>query len=159
MSNENKIYEITQMMSNNQIIKGDVNQAADMIKAMLSEKYIKPITKAVAAENKRVKKNPTREARLLDALKPFIDYRSHETVNKTIDMLHMMETLRGLSSQMPKNEYKPLRHMGGGVAAASGDASLHDDGVYDVDERCAGHKNTPNLAPIFAIMALACLSQ
>jgi len=157
MSNENKIYEITQMMSNNQVVRGDVNQAADMVKAMLSEKYIKPITKAVAAESKRVRKNPTREARLLDAMKPFIDYRSHDTVNKTIDMLNMMETLRNLSPQMPQNAYVPKRHVG--ITATSEDASLRNDGVYDVDERCAEYKNTPNLAPIIAMIALASLAQ
>ena len=157
MSNESKIYEITQMMGDNQVIKGDVSQAANMIKAMLSEKYITPITRAVAAENKKARKNPTREARLLEALKPFMDYKSHDAVNKTIDALHMMETLRALSSHMPKGSYTPKRHVGAASVAAAGDTSLRGDGVYDMDDRCMEHKNKPNLAPILAVMALACL--
>ena len=158
MSRESKIYEITQMMSDNRVIKGDVNQAANMVKSMLSEKYITPITKAIAAENKKVRKNPTREARLLDALKPFMDHKSHDAVNKTIDMLNMMETLRGITSQLPKKAYVPMERMPP-VAAASGDASLRADGVYDVDEKCMEHKAVPRLTPIFAIMALAVLAK
>ncbi|MDR2183575.1 MAG: hypothetical protein LBE55_05320 [Clostridiales bacterium] len=157
MVQESKIYEITQMMSDNKVIRGDVNQAASMVKDMLSEKYITPITKAIAAENKKARKNPTREARLLDALKPFMDHKSHTVVDKTIDMLHMMETLRGISAQLPNNAHIP-GHMAP-LAAASGDASLRGDGVYDVDERCMEHKTAPRLMPIFAIMALAVLAQ
>ena len=154
MNSENRIYEITQMMSDNKVIRGDVNQAANMVKNMLSEKYLTPITKAIAAENKKARKNPTREARLLDALKPFMDHKSHEAVNKTLDMLHMMETLRGISAQLPENAYVP----GGSAAsveAASGDASLRTDGVYDVDEKCMEYKAAPSLMPVFAVMALA----
>jgi hypothetical protein len=160
MNSESKIYEITQMMSDNKVIKGDVNQAANMVKTMLSEKYIAPITNAIAAENKKARKNPTREARLLDALKPFMDRKSHDAVNKTIDMLHMMETLRGISAQLPKNAFVPRSHdynREAPVAAASGDASLRADGVYDVDEKCMEHKAAPGLMPIFAVMALAVL--
>ena len=162
MNNESKIYEITQMISDNKVIKGDVNQAANMVKTMLSDKYIKPITKAIAAENKRVRKNPTREARLLDALKPFMDHKSHDAVNKTIDMLHMMETFRGITAQLPKNAYVPRNRnyeSETSVAAASGDASLRADGVYDVDEKCMEHKAAPSLMPIFAVMALAVLAK
>jgi len=158
MTGESKIYEITQMMSDNQIIKGDVNQAATMVKTMLSDKYIAPITKAIAAENKRARKNPTREARLLDALKPFMDHKSHDAVNKTIDMLHMLETMRGISAQLPKNAYVPAAGATP-VAAASGDASVHGDGVYDVDEKCMEYKAAPSLMPIIAVMALATLAR
>jgi len=158
MDRASKIYEITQMMNDNQVIKGDMSQAANMVKSMLSEKYLAPINKAIAAENKRARKNPTREARLLDALKPFMDHKSHDAVNKTIDMLHMMETLRGISAQLPKSAYTPMNHVPN-LAAASGDASLRDDGVYDVDEKCMEYKQTPNLMPIFCMMALATMSR
>ena len=159
MTRESKIYEITQMMSDNKVIKSDVNQAANMVKAMLNEKYVTPIAKAIAAENKKVRKNPTREARLLDALKPFMDHKSHDAVNKTIDMLHMMETLRGITAQLPKKAYVPGGRVAS-VAAASGDASLRSDGVYDVDEKCMEHNAAPSLMPIFAVvMALAYMKQ
>jgi len=143
------------MMSDNQLIKGDVNQAASMIKSMLNEKYIAPISRAIASENKKARKNPGREARLLDALKPFMDAKTHEAADRTINMLFMMETFRGLSSQLPRGAYVPPKPMAQ-LSTAVQESSLRDDGIYDMDERCLQHKKMPTLAPIFVMIALAC---
>jgi len=157
MSNENKIYEITQMMSDNQVIRGDVSQAAGMIKAMLSEKYLNPITRAITAENKKARKNPCKEARLLDALKPFMDDKNHQAVDKTIDALYMAETLRGLSANLPVRtpirQHKPASSFVNALA----DDSVHEDGIYDVDARCAAYAGKPPLSPFFVMMALCAM--
>ena len=157
MSDGNKIYEITQMMGNNQVIRGDVNQAAGVIRAMLNEKYITPITKAIAAENRKVRKNPCKEARLLDALKPFVDVSNHETLEKTIEALYMIETLRGLSSNIPKVAVAPNQKTRA-ASLSPQDSSVHTDGIYDIDERCFEHKRHQPLMPIIAIMALCALA-
>ena len=157
MSQENKIYEITQMMSDNQIIRGDVSHAAGMVKAMLSEKYIAPITRAIAAENKKARTSPSREARLLAALKPFVDAGSHETLERAIDMLHMAETFKGLTKNMPAHQ-RPYAAQRQTHAAHMQDASIHEDGVYDVDQRCVGFKSQSPLAPIFLLMAMRAMN-
>ena len=162
MANENKIYEITQMISDNQVIQGDVNHAAGMIRAMLSEKYISPITRAINAENKRVRKNPCREARLLDALKPFTNQQNQQTLEKAIDTLHMLETMRGLSKQMPNNNHSYNSNLFQPLAAANiqghnqvtADNSYKEDGIYDIDEKCMGHQSQIPLMPIILIMSL-----
>ena len=191
MSTENKIYEITKMMSDNQIIKGDVNQAADMIRAMINEKYIMPIVNAVDMENEKARKNPGKEVRLLNALKPFVASNSHNSVDKAIDMLHMVETLKGLSAQLPERhiERRGQRYnegyaggynegqnggynerynegyverpavMAAGMAQGLADASLHSDGVYDIDQRCVKHRAAPGLMPFLAIMMLGFMGQ
>ena len=153
MSGENKIYEITQMMNDNQVIRGDVNHAAGVIKAMLNEKYIAPITRAIAAENKKARKNPCKEARLLAALKPFVDARSHSNLEKAIDVLYMAETFRGLTGNMPKPQN--FRQT---MAANVQDASVHGDGVYDVDQQCIEFKRQSPFAPIFILMALRAMN-
>ena len=157
MSNENKIYEITQMMSDNQVIRGDVSQAAGMIKAMLSEKYLNPITRAITAENKRARKNPCKEVRLLDALKPFMDAKNHQAVDKTIDALYMAETLRGLSAKLPNRPPVRQHKPNASIVNALADDSIHEDGIYDVDERCAAYSGRPSLSPFFVIMALCAM--
>ena len=158
MSSENKIYEITKMMADNRVIKGDVNHAANMVKTMLSEKYVAPITRAIGAENKKVRKNPSREARLLEAVKPFMDGERHPALNRAIDALHMVETLRGLSDQMPKSVHLTPK----GITAAGlglGGGSVHEDGIYDMDERCASHQGQMPLMPIFVVMAMAAMGR
>jgi hypothetical protein len=154
MSNESKIYEITRMMRDDQVIKGDVNHAANMVKAMLKEKYVAPITRAIAAENKKARKNPCKEAKLLEVVKSFVDSGQHESLDRAIDALHMAETLRGLSAQMPKHSYGPMKREMMAAGFESGNGSIREDGVYDVDERCAGHKGQRPLMPIFAVMAM-----
>ena len=145
-----KIYEITQMMNDGRVIRGDVNHAAGMIKSMLSEKYIAPITRAITAENKKARKNPSKEARLLEAIKPFVDAGSHSTIERAVDLLYMIETLRGLTGQMPGQAYVPPR----GTRGMQQDNSSHADGVYDVDERCVEHSRQPALMPLLVLMAM-----
>jgi len=165
-----EIMEITQMMSDNNRIKGDVSQAAEMVRSMFNEKYIAPITRAINTENKRAKNHPVREARLLKALKPFVDAGRHPGIDRAMDALHMAETLRGLKSTMPLPHTPrtpaptsaPVR-TAEAAAAFHGygyDTSIHPDGVYDVDYDClegsAPRNIEPpaNLLPIFFAMAM-----
>jgi len=155
---ENKIYEITQMMSDGRVIQGDVNHAAGMIKSMLNEKYVAPFARAISVENARSRKNPGKEARLLEAIKPFVDTRRHDALERAIDALHTMETLRGLNKQMPRPVYQAqtppqtLRRTEGDFVQ---DASVREDGVYDVDDRCMGFRGQPTLMPLLMFMAMA----
>lgn len=141
MSGEKQIYELTQMMSDSGVVRGDVNHAAGVIKAMLREKYITPVTKAFAAENKKVRKNPCKEVRLLDAVKPFLDVGRHEMLERAVDALYMAETFRGLAGQMPQ---ATLRSSG----------AQEGDGVYEVDEGCLAMTRQPTLVPLLALMAM-----
>ena len=158
---ENKIYEITQMMSDGRVIQGDVNHAAGMIKSMLNEKYVAPIARAISVENTRARQNPGKEARLLEAMKPFVDTRRHGALERAIDALHTMETLRGLNKQMPRPVYQAqaqtqaLRRPGVDFVQ---DASVREDGVYDVDDRCMGFRGQPALTPLLMFMAIAAMS-
>jgi len=152
MSQENKIYEITQMMSDNQVIRGDVSHAAGVIKAMLNEKYIAPIARAIDAENKKARKNPSKEARLLAALKPFVDINSHRALEKAIDILYMQDTFRGLAGGMNRPR-KPA------ATKAAAIDSIHEDGIYDIDRRCMEFSGQAAILPIFLMMTAIRASQ
>ena len=129
------------------LLQGDVNQAADMIKSMLSDKYISPIKKAIEKENKRVRRNPCDETRLLDALKPFMEASGRGAIERTVDLLHLRATLRGLAygDQKPEIRSQSLKAQ---------DASVHRDGVYDVDRVCAGLEGTNSMMPLILMMIL-----
>jgi len=178
-----EVMEFTQMMSDNQQIRGDVNQAADMVRNMFSEKYLSPITKAIATENQKARKNPCKEARLLEALKPFIDHNNHAGINAAVDALYMIETLRGLRSGLPA-QFAPAagktvvsqstnqnpggrgrgwgRNVGNRNASqninenSNRDTSIQDDGVYDIDQTCIRQREfTPNnLAPMLLALTM-----
>ena len=149
MDKNEQIYEIASIVGDNKLFKGDMSQAAGMIKSMLSEKYIAPIKNAMESENKRSRKNPNKEARLLEALKPFIPESNHHKLNNTIDAIHFMETVRGMQNMLPQRQAVPVKTLG----VASVDPSVHEDGVYDFDEMCLNSPKS-NIVPIFMAMIM-----
>ena len=122
------------------LVQADVNQAAHLVRSMLTEKYISPIKAAVQNENKRIKKNPCKNARLLEALKPFVDANVRQSLASTIDMLYTIQTIQGVTGVsagagmgMGASGALPLKSSGVSVQN-----SIHPDGIYDIDPVCAG---------------------
>ena len=147
---ENKIYEITRLM-------GDAGHASSLVRGMLHEKYIRPIESAIAAEGKKVRKNLSNEARLLAALKPFVPATSQKNLEQTMEMLHLLETAKGLSRQMPPPATRqPLRAQ----ETTCKDEARHADGIYEIDKNCQNILNKGQnesqcpFAPLLMMLAL-----
>ena len=155
MIENEKIYEIASIMNDNQLFKGDVNHAANMVRGMLTEKYIAPIKKAIEKENARSRKNPNKEARLLAALKPFVAKEAHKKLDEVVDAIHLMETMRGLKEHLPKPKAVTAQNIPQPEDAPK-DPSVHPDGVYNIDEDCMKNKSNP-LIPFFMAIYLASL--
>ncbi|MCL2855238.1 MAG: hypothetical protein FWE21_06425 [Defluviitaleaceae bacterium] len=94
---------------------------------MLESKILQAtqMMKAIEQKSKHARKNPSKEARLLHALKPFINPTSHKTLEDTADMLHLMETMRAVTDNYIQSQ----------------DISIQSDGIYDVDEDCMRGRN------------------
>ncbi|MDR2167792.1 MAG: hypothetical protein LBE35_08105 [Clostridiales bacterium] len=154
MSEKEQVYEIMGLMNDNHLLRGDVNSAAHMIRNMLSDKYISPIQRAIEKENKRARKNPCKEARLLAALKPFVNTGNHKVLDDTIDALHLMETLQSLRSHMPKPQ--PAAQIRQQAASPNAkDPSIQPNGIYDMDEKCLIKKEQNPMNPIFMAILLS----
>ena len=149
MKDNEKIYEIANLMSNNQLFRGDVSHAAGMVRTMLSEKYISPIKKAMEKENNRSRKNPNKEAKLLSALKPFMPKENQRMLDNTINAIHMIETLRGMQNQLPRPQAATIQ-----AQSSDADPSIHADGVYDMDEVCLKTPPSP-MIPLFLVFLLS----
>lgn len=154
MSDKNKIYEITQMMGDRRIIANDINAAKDMVRSMLSEKYIRPIVQAIDKENDRVRKNPSKEAKLLSALKPFFEDERSRGIDSAINALNMANTLKGLASNSRNAAFEKPKEDFGHMTAAAVDMAIHEDGIYEIDEKCMHSANSQRLSPILLILAL-----
>jgi len=88
---------------------------------MLESKILEAtqMIKSLEQKSKQARRNPSREARLLHALKPFMAQSNHKALDDTVDMLHLLETLR-----------------------VARETSIHADGIYDIDEECVLRKKT-----------------
>jgi len=124
------------------LIQTDVNQAAHLVRSMLTEKYVSPIQKAMDSESKRIKKNPCKNTRLLEALKPFVDTSVQQSLSSTIDILHTIQTLQNMNKHLPQSSQNlPIKQ-----SSISVQNSIHADGVYDIDPSCGHQSETPQNA-------------
>jgi len=136
------------------LMQTDVNQAAQLVRSMLTEKYISPIQKAVSNENKRVKKNPCKNTRLLEALKPFVGRDAQHSLTSTIDILHTIQTIQGMTKQIPPQSLATSEQARDSISTNS----VHPDGIYDIDSACVGFApQNPNSSQNFMMMLMLML--
>ncbi|MCL2619700.1 MAG: hypothetical protein FWD97_02040 [Defluviitaleaceae bacterium] len=76
--------------------------------------------KNLEQKSKHARRNPSKEAQLLHALKPFVPQANHKTLEDTMDFLHLLETLRSI-----------------------GGNSVHSNGIYDIDQECMSRRKKP----------------
>lgn len=144
---DDRMFEITRLMNDSNVLKGDISQAADIVKSHFANKYINPLATAIENENKNSRKHPSKEAKLLEAMRPFIPHYHHDRLNQAIDSICMMDTIKKLSSSMPK---PTISAMEVGIPQSS----IHDDGIYNIDEKCLRNKHKPTIAPILLVLML-----
>ena len=141
---ESKIYEIAQMIQNKATIENDLKEAKNIVKNMLHDKYINKMHLAIREKHKACCKNPTKEVHLLNAIKPFMHETSHHKIDKAIEMLTLMNTVKGIKSEVAPILY--TQNVQEGI--------IHEDGVYEVDSNCIkGRENfNSHLLPIILLM-------
>jgi hypothetical protein len=130
MSEINKIYEITQLLSSPENIKNDLNEITDMVFKHFSTKYLSPINAAMASDRQYYNSHPNKEINLLNALKPF--WGSNVDIDKVIDAVNTLRIFSDITSQGIGAE--PLQLV---TAAAIEDSAIHSDGIYEIDQDCA----------------------
>jgi|GEM_PF-2067430 len=142
--------DLGRIMRDNGLIRGDVSHAAGMVRSMFTEKYIAPIARAFDAQSEHARKNPSRETRLLEAIKPFLNNGRQGGIDRAVEMLRMAEAMQGLKKNLNIPAYNRPP-----VAAAAMDNSIRADGVYDVDCECMEKTGrSPGIAPIMMAMML-----
>jgi len=156
---ERKIYEIAQMITDRNNIESDMANAMEMVKGLFRDKYVKRLNDAFSKCREANAKSPSKEVRLLQALKPFIPEENHKNMEMAAEMLLMMETLKGIrdeaniiSAQESGSRAKDRKNENGRrfiPAAAAGteysaeediadnkDEAIHADGIYEMDQNC-----------------------
>ena len=146
---DNNIYEIAQLMQNKNVIRNDLNEAFSLISAMLQDRYINKLRKAVDEEQVECRNNPAKEIKLLHSLKPFFKKEQHEPIDKTIDVLYMLQTLQSIKDDTNMTTLNTNKDI---------DASIHEDGIYDVDDNCIFLKDNCNNPLLNAVLLLAVAS-
>ncbi|NMA82941.1 MAG: hypothetical protein GX962_03645 [Epulopiscium sp.] len=127
MIDQPTIYQVAHMMTSEEHITKDFQEIMDGLKDMIYNKYIGTLQAVVQDQYKSSKKNPTREVRLLEAAKPFVESTQHSKIDKWIDTMHAIRTVQSLRQDL-QEYWLP--------GAQSINAMEHADGVYEIDEAC-----------------------
>jgi len=153
-----EVHQLAQIMQNKHTIKEDLNDAIGLINAMFHDRYFSKINREMEAKRQYCEKNPSNEVKLLRSIKPFMGENHHNTIDKTIAALTMIQTFQkmGLNMPVPNSEISiqstPRRNR------MRPDPSVHQDGVYDIDAKCTP-KNRSISQPLIGVTLLLALSQ
>ncbi|WP_317367606.1 hypothetical protein [uncultured Tyzzerella sp.] len=129
MQENNVIYEIAQKMQDKQVIENDIKEAFGLITNLFKTKYIDKINLELKNNIDNLKKNPSKEIALLNAIKPFILEENHKNIDNAINIV---TNVSALSYMIPKNIQNNVVK----VNTLDVDPSVKEDGVYDIDENC-----------------------
>ncbi len=163
----NNIEQMARLLNDKGSLQNDMGLAADGIKQMFMEKYLNKLNQTVKAYNESIIENPSKEVRLLDAMTYFYPNEKKQSLQKLIQMLNTIDTIKTISSElhlnmglnpelrsMQREAEVPHQHF-----QAYGDSSIHPDGVYDVDNACMNHRSyndfsTPSSLPLLGIFMM-----
>lgn len=156
MSENRVIYEITQKMSDTSVMQNDMNEAAELVIQMFKDKYFNRLNSAISEHNARCLENPSKEVRLLHALKPFFPDEKSEKIDQLIQLMLFCDTADSVKKELKIDP--PIKNTPA-VKAAEASAeveSVHEDGVYDVDRTCLTRKcrSSADVSGLLFIMAI-----
>lgn len=126
---------------------------------MLDNKKIMEISQMMQDTNDSIMKNPPKEVRLIEAMKPFFAGAQHKSFDDTIEMLNKIHALKKISARVLPQQPPPHRPQNMPQYAAqsiSQDDSIHNDGIYDLDISCIDKKTrtNPQIGTVIMMMAL-----
>lgn len=147
---ENKIYEITELMKDPDNLKNDINDAMGIVAEFFRKKYILPVEREVRVCSEECRKKPAKEAILLGACKPFVN--NPKLIDDILEAMNSINVIRKLFPTETR------------IVSTSDikDKSIHNDGIYDIDEQCKSNRlNTESISsfnPIILILIVLLLN-
>jgi hypothetical protein len=135
----NSITEITALFNDPDSLKADMSEGLGLMREHINRKYVNKIGKIIKACEDSIDANPSKEVMLLEALKPFAPSALSEKIEGFIGMHKQMHILNEIQNRLSTPDNTPF-----GLSAASSEkskiSSVHEDGVYDIDENCVLNK-------------------
>lgn len=139
MPENSNIYEITRMMSDQDVLKKDLQDAFKLVQDFFYKKYMRQIENEVKVQTLKVQKNPVREIQLLNTMKLFADEEMHPQLDNLISVLTTVNALSSIKKEVfiPKAKQEQVKVQ----SSVEQDPSVKSDGVYDIDDVCASSRS------------------
>ena len=144
MANKNELYEIISNLTDKEILRTDLSEIAEVMRRMLTEKYLDRINAILRQQHQNSLSNPSNSMRLLVAMKPFMREESHERIDQIVQSMAFVETMQTIFTSVSGNALAADADFALDFDSDSNinrdTDSIHDDGVYDLDKNCLAKK-------------------
>jgi len=141
--NDNKLIEMLHAMQDRETLQRDLQEIAATAQDALHKKYISRLHNALLDQAARTRKNPPKEARLLEACKPFLPAEKHAALDHASRLFHALDTCKQVHSHLAAQSVRTMEAAEAAApprglpASLAADPSVHRDGIYDIDSQCA----------------------
>ena len=98
------IAEVTKMISDSNRIQKDIEEALQVLREFLKDKYINVLNEAVISHHKKALDSPSKEVRLFLAMREFVPDDNRETIDKIINLFLVANSLKSMSSEINDEE-------------------------------------------------------
>ena len=143
---EKKVYEIAKKLSDKKNLEKDMEEAAELVARHFQRKYTERLYSALNKCQENSANNPSKELRLIQAVRPFLNQEHHEKIDGMEQMLTILSTFENIRKEAGQaEEPKPLSN-------EPGDPAIHEDGIYEVDEACMMKKRKPFVPDVAGLM-------
>lgn len=157
MSDKTTIYEITQLMGDKNVIQSDLNEAFSTVKDIFYKKYIQKFQIALDEHKELAAKESSKEIQLLNALKPFLADNSNKSIDKIINTMCTLNTAQSINREIKKCSANLVSEENTINAASTNSTTIHEDGIYEIDETCKPNNladNSINITEIIFMLLL-----
>ena len=139
---------------------GGVDDIAAAVRQVVADKYINRLNEMIRRGREAAMENPSREVTLLAALRPFMREESRCRVDGAIDGLTAFELLWSARESVASVPTQPMEYTIETAETADRN-SIHDDGVYDMDNACLLERGaiSGQTSPIGMLMLMAMMGK
>ncbi len=100
MAEKNDILELAKIIGNREGLEKDFLNSIENFRESLQKNYINKIHNATERKKKAINSIPPKEVNLIRALKPFNNEQSKKQMDKAIDLLMMINTIKNIQNDV-----------------------------------------------------------
>jgi hypothetical protein len=120
------IYDITHEMMNQDVLRTDLQQAAELASSYFQNKYTNKLAKAVQCQREKAQETPPDEVKLLAAIKPFLRPNQQETAERLIGLCRFASAAQSIGNELRQSVYKPYPYTMRGADALQKNGLSHE---------------------------------
>jgi len=152
---EKRVYEIAKKLGDKDNLEKDMQEALGLVVGHFKSKYMERLQSAFDKCQENSINNPSKELRLIQAIRPFVPGERHDKLKDMEKMLTVMSTFENIRAEAVQIQEQTDEQ--GKQQDSKADTAIHEDGIYEIDQQCLMNKRKgifPEVAGLMLVMSL-----